>query len=154
MIEQSRAISRRHFLGATGAAVATTLSAGKWSLAAPAAARPKVAAVFTEFTYRSHAHVLLENFLEKYYFNGKLTDPGVDVVAFYADQMPEGDMSKDVSAKYGIPIFKTIAEAVASAARSSLSTACCRSASTALIRTTSSSSTCIRASGSSTKSSP
>ena len=31
----------------------------------------RVAAVVTEFTYRSHAHVILENFLEPYLFNGK-----------------------------------------------------------------------------------
>src|SRR5437867_11633755 len=31
--------------------------------------RLKVAVVLTEFTYRSHAHVLLENFLEPYLFN-------------------------------------------------------------------------------------
>ena len=46
------------------------------------AKRPRVAALITEFTYRSHAHVILENFLEKYYFNGELTDPGVDIVCF------------------------------------------------------------------------
>src|SRR5262249_59922150 len=83
-----------------------------WLHAAPKQSRPKVAAVFTEFTYRSHPHVILENFLEKYYFNGKLTDSGVDVVAMYADQTPAGEMSKQVSADYKIPIFKTISEAV------------------------------------------
>ncbi|GAB4142960.1 MAG: hypothetical protein Tsb009_13710 [Planctomycetaceae bacterium] len=70
--------------------------------------RPKVAAIFTSFTHRSHAHVILENFLEPYLFNGKLTDPGVDVVSFYADQTPFGDMSRDVSKAYGIPIYKSI----------------------------------------------
>ena len=38
--------------------------------------------MLTEFTYRSHAHVILENFLEPYYFNGKLTESGMDVVQF------------------------------------------------------------------------
>ncbi|MEX2286919.1 MAG: hypothetical protein WD648_07510 [Planctomycetaceae bacterium] len=107
-----RAITRRRFLGAAGAVVATSLVPVKWSLAAPGQARPKVAAVFTEFTYRSHAHVILENFLEKYYFNGQLTDPGVDVVSFYGDQAPAGDMAQQVSAEYRIPIFKTISEAL------------------------------------------
>ena len=74
--------------------------------------RPKVGVVFTEFTYRSHAHVLLENFLEPYLFNGKLTDPGVDVVSLYADQRPGGDMAPRVAADYKIPIFKTIGEAL------------------------------------------
>lgn len=34
--------------------------------------RVKVAAVLTTFFFRSHAHVLLENFLNPYYFNGYL----------------------------------------------------------------------------------
>ena len=64
--------------------------------AAGAKKRPKVAAIFTEFTHRSHAHVILENFLEPYLFNGRKTDPGVDVVSFYADQTPGADMSRAV----------------------------------------------------------
>src|SRR6266699_3877283 len=47
-------------LGATSAAVMTPRAFGA------AKARMKVAAVLTEFAYRSHAHVLLENFLEPY----------------------------------------------------------------------------------------
>ena len=63
-------------------------------------------------TYRSHAHVILENFLEPYLFNGKRTDPGVDVVSFFADQRPGGDMSQDVCQEYNVPIFKSIDEAL------------------------------------------
>lgn len=77
-----------------------------------AAKRPRVAVLVTEFTYRSHAHVILENFLEPYYFNGKLTDPGVDVVSLYVDQFPAGDMARDTAQHYGFPIFPTIAEAL------------------------------------------
>jgi len=106
--------TRRDFLrvasfGATSAAV---LGSDEWLLAAKPARRPKVAAIITEFTHRSHAHVILENFLEQYYFNGELTDPGVDVVSIYVDQMPSGDMSKKVSADYNIARYKTIAEAL------------------------------------------
>ena len=75
--------------------------------------RPRVAAVITEFTHRSHAHVILENFLEPYYFNGKLTDSGIDVVSLYVDQFPaDRDMARDVAKQYRIPIFPTIAEAL------------------------------------------
>ena len=99
--------SRREFLWKSAAA-----SLGFAPLIArakpQAGKRPKVAAVFTEMTYRSHAHVILENFLKPYLFNGKLTDPGVDVVAFYGDQSPRGDMARDVSKEFGIPIYKTI----------------------------------------------
>ncbi len=104
-------LSRRDFLKATSIA-----AGGIGALASQANAeelqRPKVAAIFTVFTYRSHAHVILENFLEPYLFNGKRTDPGVDVVSFYADQTPGSDMSREVSRKYGIPVFKSIDEAL------------------------------------------
>src|SRR5262245_24106714 len=74
--------------------------------------RPKIAAVFTDFRYRYHAHVILENFLEPYLFNGQRTDPECDMVSFYADQFHPGDMAREVSAKFGIPIFPTIREAL------------------------------------------
>lgn len=74
--------------------------------------RPKVAAVITEFTHRSHAHVLLENFLKPYYFNGQRTDPGVDLVSLFVDQFPAGDMARAVAAEFGITIYPTIGEAL------------------------------------------
>jgi hypothetical protein len=96
-------ISRRNFLGAS--AMSLTLPAMLYS-AKPQ--RPKVAAVFTSFTHRSHAHVILENFLQPYLFNGHRTDPGVDIVSFYADQSPAGDMTPATSKRFKIPVFKTI----------------------------------------------
>src|SRR5262245_6831256 len=97
--------TRRQFLGTAGAALALS---GVPLPAAQPRQRPRVAAVFTEFTYRSHAHVILENFLEPYLFNGERTDPGVEVVSFYADQTPRGHMTEDVAREYKIPIFQTI----------------------------------------------
>jgi hypothetical protein len=75
-------------------------------------ARPKVAAIFTAMTHRSHAHVILENFLEPHLFNGEMIPPLVDVVSFYADQFPEEEMARGVAKEYGIPIFPTVAEAL------------------------------------------
>jgi hypothetical protein len=101
-------LSRRQFHGlAAGAALG--LSARSPS-ADEVKRRPKVAAVFTSFTYRSHAHVILENFLEPYLFNGKRTEAGMDVVSFYADQTPNGHMTDDVAREYTIPVYKTIAD--------------------------------------------
>jgi hypothetical protein len=75
--------------------------------------RPRVAAIYTVFRHRSHAHDIVENFLEPYYFNGKLTDPGVDVVSFYADQTAAtGDMTQDVARQYKVRVCKTIDEAL------------------------------------------
>ncbi|MEX2559160.1 MAG: hypothetical protein WD403_04555, partial [Pirellulales bacterium] len=104
-------ISRRGFLEATAAISCAALAPGR-SLLAADGARPRVAAIVTEFTHRSHAHVILENFLEPYYFNGKLTDPGMDVVSMYVDQFPERDMAREVAKQYKISIYPTIGEAV------------------------------------------
>jgi len=109
--------SRRQFLceaaGLAGSALAAwpvKLNGGEPAQGKPA--RLKVAAIFTEFTYRSHAHVILENFLEPYLFNGELVTPSMDVVSFYADQLPEREMGRQIASDYGIPHFKTIDEAL------------------------------------------
>jgi len=75
--------------------------------------RPKVAVIYTVCTYRSHAHVLLENFLGPYLFNGRKTDPGVDVVSLYADQRPSGsDMTDSIAKQFELPVFTTINDAL------------------------------------------
>lgn len=106
--------SRRDFLRSTAAAGLAIPGLDLLSRAATAAApkRPKVAVVYTAFAHRLHAHVLLENFLNPYLFCGKLTDPGVDVVSFYADQSPKGDMTQSVSREYNIPVYQSISEAL------------------------------------------
>jgi hypothetical protein len=109
--------SRREFLvGAARFAGAAALGQQVDGISAAepqqTATRPKVAAVFTEFRFRSHAFDILENFLEHYVFRGKKADPGMEVVSFYADQFPENDMARDVARRYGIPIYKTIPEAL------------------------------------------
>jgi hypothetical protein len=104
----ARGPDRRQFCRRGVAAAAAAL--GLTGSGTPAAEkRLKVAAVFTEFTYRSHAHVLLENFLEPYYFDGRPTDPGCEVVAFYADQFPaRRDLARAVAKAYRIPVYPTI----------------------------------------------
>jgi hypothetical protein len=101
--------TRRQFV--VGAAALSGL--GTLASAIETKKRPKVAAIYTVFRHRSHAHDILENFLEPYYFNGKLTDPGVDVVSFYADQKaPTGDMTVDVATQYKMRVARTIEEAL------------------------------------------
>src|ERR1051326_247824 len=111
-------VTRRRFLGqagrlATGVTLATASDLSWAPMAAGAEkSRLQVAAVLTEFTYRSHAHVLLENFLEPYLFNGKLTAPGTEVLSFYVDQFSERDMARAVAAQYNIKIYPSIAGAL------------------------------------------
>ena len=113
--DSSRQVPRREFLRRSLAATAGTVLAGTLTNIGraddEAKKRLKVAAVITEFTYRSHAHVILENFLLPYLFNGQWVKPNMDLVGFYIDQFPEGrDMARDVARQFGIKIYPTIAE--------------------------------------------
>ncbi|HQR08443.1 MAG TPA: hypothetical protein PLN21_16560 [Gemmatales bacterium] len=104
-------VDRRRFFQ-TAAGAAGLLLLNQRSQAQPKR-RLKVAAVFTEMSYRSHAHVIIENFLEPYDFNGQVTDSGCEVVSFYADQFPEKrDLAWPVAKAYGIPIFSSIQDAL------------------------------------------
>jgi hypothetical protein len=102
-------LSRRQFV----LAAAALTGLGRFTQAVEPKKRPRVAAIYTVFHHRSHAHDILENFLEPYYFNGKLTDPGVEVVSFYADQTAAmGDMTQEVAKQYKVRVCKTIEEAL------------------------------------------
>lgn len=113
---EPNSLSRRGFLQHSVA------GAGLWAANQPLAVlgghglgeaqRPKVAAIFTEFRFRSHAYNILENFMGPYLFNGTVTDPGVDIVSFYADQFPADDMTRKVSERTGIVLCDTIEQAV------------------------------------------
>jgi hypothetical protein len=106
------AFSRRDFLAHSAlgtAALASTLSP---TFAAEPSRKPRVAAIFTELRFRSHAYNILENFFEPYMFGGELVDPGVEVVSFYADQFPNRDMARAVSKKFKVPLFDSIGDAM------------------------------------------
>jgi len=100
------------------------LSAGALGLSLPAcapfrersyrwdAAEPKsIAAVMTVFARRLHADVLAGKILEGWRQEG---DPGpnLKVASLYVDQFPEGDVSRTLAKKYGVPLFDTIEGAV------------------------------------------
>ena len=76
--------------------------------AAKPAARPRIALIFTELRFRSHAFNFLENFLGPYLFRGQEVAPPVDIVSLYADQFPDADMARDVSKRLNLPLFPTI----------------------------------------------
>ena len=102
-------MTRRRFLQAASAVSAlATLP----TFAIAQERRPKVAAIFTELRFRSHAYNILIQFMGPLLFRGRRVDPGVDVVSFYADQFPENDMARDVSKQFKVPLFKTIDEAL------------------------------------------
>ncbi len=106
-------IGRRQFLQRSGQIAGGLMLASILPASAPAAGkRLKIGAVITAFTYRSHAQVILENFVGPYLFNGKWISPGMDVAGLYADQIPEGELGRAFAAKHRIPIYRTISEAL------------------------------------------
>jgi hypothetical protein len=100
--------TRRRWLQTSGALAATAAA----RLPAQETARPKVAAIFTELRHRSHAYNFLVNLMGTYLFRGRPVDPGVEVVSFYADQFPAGDMAREASQRFSVPLFSTIDEAL------------------------------------------
>src|SRR5262245_62816457 len=102
--------SRRDWIKVAAAAASTACLTSRGRAADTP--RPKVAAVFTEFRMRSHAFHILTSLMGRYLFRGQWMDPGVDVVSFYADQFPNGDMARDASQRFNVPIYKTIDEAL------------------------------------------
>jgi hypothetical protein len=102
-------LSRRSLLAASASAV---FAPNLWG-ADPPVRRLRVAAVYTVLRHRSHAQNILESFLQPYLFNGKIVDPGMDIVSFYADQrVPEGDRTDEIARRFKIPVHKTIRDAL------------------------------------------
>jgi hypothetical protein len=67
----------------------------------------KVAAVVTEYRKWSHADVILRNLLDGYP-EGKR--PDLELVSLFTDQVPKGDMSRDLSKKHGFKIYESISD--------------------------------------------
>lgn len=71
--------------------------------------KPKIAAVVTEYRPRSHADVIVGKLLDgTYLLDGVPTEARVEVASMYVDQIPPNDMSRDLSARHGVPIYPTI----------------------------------------------
>lgn len=74
--------------------------------------KKRIATIVTEYRENSHADVIVGKLLEGYSLDGVWTEPRVEVVSMYTDQVPKNDMSRDMCAKHGVPIFDTIAGAL------------------------------------------
>ncbi len=102
--------SRRSFVQAC----ATAPLVGLPAYAGEPRRRPRVAIIYTTCYHRSHAHVLLENFLRPYLFNGRMTPPSVEVVSLYSDQPSKDrpDLTSDIARQFRLPVHRTIADAL------------------------------------------
>jgi len=74
--------------------------------------RKTVAAIATVYRENSHGDVIITKLLEGYKLYGVPTEPRIEVVSLYLDQVPENDMGVAMAARHGVSIFGTIAEAI------------------------------------------
>ena len=78
-----------------------------------AAAPPKrIAAIITEYRPGSHADVVIGKYLEGYKQDDKPPYPRNKIVSMFTEQVPKADMSRERAKKYGVPIFRTVADAL------------------------------------------
>lgn len=86
------------------------------SAAAPfalAANEPKkIAAIITEYRPGSHADVVIGKYLEGYKQNDKPPYPRNKIVSMFTEQVPKADMSRERAKKYGVPIYRTVVDAL------------------------------------------
>src|SRR5882757_2037402 len=85
----------------------------------PTAARPKIAAVITNYQKFSHGQHIIDRFLEGYGWNGEHHHPAMDLVSLYVDQREKRqlgpDLTPDRAARFpGMKVYPTIAEALTS----------------------------------------
>ena len=107
-------MNRRTFLAGSAAAMASGIASTLPSHAAPASTlrRPRIALIGTEVRTHSHAQHFIDRFLLGYAWEGGWRRPDVDLVSLYIDQFPEGDLARGTAARHGVPLYKTIAEAL------------------------------------------
>src|SRR5947209_13026159 len=85
---------------------AGALLAGSWAAALPGAEpsarreRLPVAAIVTAYRRDSHADVIVGKILEGFDQAGG-EGPALRLAALYTDQVPEGDLSRDLAKKHG-----------------------------------------------------
>ncbi len=71
-----------------------------------------VALIATEVRRHSHAQHFIDRFLEGYGWEGRWHHPRVQLVSLYVDQYPEGDLARDRSLRFGVPIYPSVEEAL------------------------------------------
>lgn len=71
----------------------------------------RVAAIVTEYRRHSHADVIVGKILEGFNYQGK-DFPRLRLASLFVDQFPKGDMSRDLSKRYNVPIFDNIEDAL------------------------------------------
>jgi len=77
------------------------------------AARPRVAALVSEYRKYSHGQNIVDRLMGGYGWESRWHCPALDVVSLYVDQFPENDLSRERETRHAdLRIYPTIAEAL------------------------------------------
>ncbi|MCA9091884.1 MAG: hypothetical protein KDA68_00225 [Planctomycetaceae bacterium] len=103
-------LDRRDFLKATAGGM-LFLPGMSWGKARRA--KPRIAAIVTEYRKTSHADVILTRMLGGYTFNiQESVYPRTQIVSMYLDQVPETDIGRGLAKSYGVQLSESIEDAI------------------------------------------
>lgn len=88
------------------------LSTATLPLVAAPAPPKRIAAIITEYRPGSHADVVIGKYLEGYKQDDKPPYPRNKIVSMFTEQVPKADMSRERAKKYGVPIYRTVVDAL------------------------------------------
>ncbi|MDP2413024.1 hypothetical protein [Daejeonella sp.] len=107
--------TRRQMLGIAGMAGLTAFAGNAAAAAFPNTqqSRPRIAVLASYWAFtRSHADWIVNKLIDGYWWDGAYTPSRVDVVSIYMHQHDESLLGQKVAKAKGIPVFKTVAEAL------------------------------------------
>ncbi len=73
---------------------------------------PKIAAIVTAYYHNSHADVIASRLIQGVNLDDREPFPKLKLASLYVDQFPANDKSRELSKKYGVPIYDSIAGAL------------------------------------------
>ncbi|MEQ8789976.1 MAG: hypothetical protein RIC55_27015 [Pirellulaceae bacterium] len=73
---------------------------------------PKIAAIVTAYYHNSHADMLVSRLLQTTTLDGKGRRVQLQLASLYTDQVPDNDISRQLSKKHGFPIYDNVADAL------------------------------------------
>ena len=114
IMEANPHFTRRQMLGITGMAGLTALTGfSSGAFGQTQQSRPRIAVLVSYWAFtRSHADWIVNKLIDGYWWDGAYTPSRVDVVSIYMHQHDASLLGQKVAKAKGIPVFKTVAEAL------------------------------------------